>query len=152
MQFQTFIPIDPLPCPRPRVRVIKGKNGKSFGHAYYEAAYKNWTEEFLKILGTKQFTKFAGPLRVRLVLDCRKARTSKLLFPGGDVDNYAKSVLDGLTHGGIWDDDKQVVHLIVTKRWAKADKVGIYIYIDDSPEVPNDQRQEPEPVCTGSSD
>ena len=32
----------------------------------------------------------------------------------GDVDNYAKTILDGL-NGAAWEDDSQVVHLEVTK-------------------------------------
>lgn len=125
MKFQTFLPIEPLPCPRPRVAVIRGH-----GVAYYPSAYKKWVEEFVRLFDQQSFTQFTGPVRARLLLDCRKARTSKLLIPGGDVDNYAKSVLDGLTKVGMWDDDKQVESLRVTKRFAKPDApVGIHLQI-----------------------
>jgi Holliday junction resolvase RusA-like endonuclease len=36
-------------------------------------------------------------------------------FPGGDVDNFAKSALDGASV--LWVDDKQVVQLAASKRW-----------------------------------
>lgn len=38
-------------------------------------------------------------------------------YPSGDVDNYAKSALDGL-NGVVWEDDRQVVQMGATKRWA----------------------------------
>lgn len=133
MEYRTFLPIDPLPCPRPRIRVVKLKNGKSFANAYYPAEYQKWVAEFVELFKDKHIVPFDGPVRVRLCFDCRKARTSKLLIPGGDVDNYAKSVLDGLTKVGMWDDDKQVSGLLVIKRWAVPDKVvntvGIHLRI-----------------------
>lgn len=50
-----------------------------------------------------------------------KKRTDALLgcsCPSGDVDNYAKSALDGL-NSVVWDDDKQVVKLTAYKRWGE---------------------------------
>ena len=32
-----------------------------------------------------------------------------------DVDNYAKCLLDSLTHAGVWEDDGQIDRLIVTR-------------------------------------
>lgn len=43
-----------------------------------------------------------------------------------DVDNLAKSILDGAT-GIIWDDDSQVVGLIVTKRYADESKTVVTV-------------------------
>lgn len=125
-----FVPIEPIPCPRPRVAVIRGH-----GVAYYPAAYKKWVEQFVQWFDGLDYTQFEGPVRVVLQIDCRKPRTSKLRMPAPDVDNYAKAVLDGLTKVGVWADDKQVKHLTVSKRWAPDDEfVGINIHIEPVPE------------------
>jgi Holliday junction resolvase RusA-like endonuclease len=44
-------------------------------------------------------------------------------FPAGrpDVDKLARAVLDGLTEGGVLEDDGQVVSLVATKIWAHGD-------------------------------
>lgn len=50
-----------------------------------------------------------------------KKRTDALLgrsAPSGDVDNYAKSALDGL-NSVVFDDDKQVVKLTACKVWGE---------------------------------
>lgn len=35
---------------------------------------------------------------------------------GGDIDNYNKGILDGITHARVWNDDDQVVRLVMNKR------------------------------------
>jgi len=128
MEYKTFLPIDPLPCPRPRIAVINGH-----GVAYYPTAYKKWVAEFVELFKGKTIEKFDGLLSVDVVFECRKARTSKLLAPVGDIDNYVKSLLDGLTKVGVWNDDKQVVQLRAMKRFAVTDPVictvGINLHI-----------------------
>jgi hypothetical protein len=48
-----------------------------------------------------------------------RPKTGKLPSPLGDVDNYVKAPLDAITHGQLlWHDDKQVVTLLATKRYA----------------------------------
>jgi Holliday junction resolvase RusA-like endonuclease len=65
-----------------------------------------------------------------------KKRTDALFgysYPSGDVDNYAKSALDGLNNV-VWEDDKQVVQLAATKRWGEAGETVIEVrYLDDLP-------------------
>lgn len=101
---------------------------RGHGIAYYPAAYKKWVAEFTAFFNGYDREKFTGPLRVTLDVAVTKPRTSKLSMPSPDVDNYAKSVLDGLTKVGVWEDDKQVQHLTVTKAWA-AGLAGITIEI-----------------------
>lgn len=43
-----------------------------------------------------------------------------------DVDNIAKSVLDGL-NGIVWVDDKQVVKLVVKKKWSNYELIEVEI-------------------------
>lgn len=38
-------------------------------------------------------------------------------MPRGDLDNYAKSILDGLQRGGVFTNDRQVVELHVRTVW-----------------------------------
>jgi hypothetical protein len=48
-----------------------------------------------------------------------KPKTGKLPHPRGDTDNYAKAALDALTKAQlIWSDDKQIVTMHATKRYA----------------------------------
>lgn len=61
----------------------------------------------------------SGPLFVRLTSVVQKAKTSKLLWPRGDVDNYAKAPLDAITKAQVlWHDDDQVLELVTSKRFA----------------------------------
>lgn len=60
-----------------------------------------------------------------VVIQCRPTRpkTTKLRFPGPDVDNYAKSLFDSM-NGKLWTDDKMVQKLTIDKEWAEAGTPG----------------------------
>lgn len=101
----------PVPCPRPQVTRM--------GHAYYPKAYSDWR------VMAKEAMEFSGdpmpldqPMTVAIEVRADRPRTSKLAMPRGDVDNYAKSILDLLTKVRTWLDDSQVGTLVVRKRWA----------------------------------
>lgn len=85
---------------------------------YHAKPYKNWLTEAGKHLALVDYRAPEGHLTVRVTVICTRAKTSKLTTPKGDVDNYAKAVLDAITHAGIWTDDKWIVDLSVTKRFA----------------------------------
>lgn len=112
---ETFsIPIDPLPCPRPRI-ATRGK----FAHAYYPKSYKDWKDNAVELIAKqrKSSDTLTGPLHLTLYIFVTRPRTSKLPHPKPDLDNYAKSVMDALTQSSVWEDDSQVVRLEVTKAW-----------------------------------
>ena len=61
------------------------------------------------------------PVKVSIVLSADGATVhvspSDLAISGpGDLDNYAKSILDGMQKGGLFKNDKQVVELQVSVR------------------------------------
>ena len=75
-----------------------------------------------------------GNLRVGLTCCVPKPATTKRMNPLGDVDNYAKGVLDVLTKKGYWEDDMQIVELHVEKVWPEeGQSTGIYITIKELP-------------------
>lgn len=113
-----------MPSPRPRFRVI----GK-FASAYMPKKYKDHTEELVEQLQRLNAGDelFEGPLSVDLCIFVTKARTSRLLFPKPDIDNYEKTILDAITKAGnVWHDDHQVVQLNSIKLFAAEDNIPGY--------------------------
>lgn len=53
-------------------------------------------------------TKIKGEIVIEIALMTRRRLT-------GDIDNYAKSILDGIVKGGLIDDDSEVVSLSISK-------------------------------------
>ena len=75
-----------------------------------------------------------GPLAVTLAFALPRPRSlpKKVTHPAKrpDLDKLSRAVLDGLTEGGAWFDDGQVVRLYAAKRYASAeDKAGCVITI-----------------------
>jgi Holliday junction resolvase RusA-like endonuclease len=127
-------PLEPVPASRPRFRVIRPKQGGQFVHTYYDGAYKAFLEVAPKTL-PKFDSPLAGRLKVQIVLIVRRPKTTKRITPKGDVDNYAKGVLDVLTTAGLWNDDDQVAFLTVEKYFADAGVAGeIWVCVEELPE------------------
>ncbi|CAD2254884.1 RusA family crossover junction endodeoxyribonuclease [Xanthomonas arboricola pv. juglandis] len=105
-----IFPIDPVPASRPRVT--------RWG-TYHLKTYKTWLEAAGAYLKTTGVTIPEGKLHVALEFVCRKPKSTKLVTPKGDIDNYAKAPLDAITHAGIWPDDKWIESLYAIKRFAE---------------------------------
>lgn len=110
-----YIPVPPQACPRPRV-ARKGK----FISTFYPQNYYDFRDAVREYLESQPIPhKFSGPLAVCATMAVPQPKKSGLTHPKPDVDNYAKSILDSLTKAeGVWNDDDQVVSLMVYKRWA----------------------------------
>lgn len=106
---QVTIGLDPVPASRPRVT--------KWG-TYYTATYKKWKEAAAKFF-EKPEQVLTGPLAVELEVICKRPKKPTSEIPVGDVDNYAKAALDAVNDAQLWEDDKQVTQLLVTKRYAE---------------------------------
>lgn len=104
-----ILPLEPVAASRPRVT--------RWG-TFYAEPYKTYLTAAPDVLYALELPMLYGPLHVALEVVCTKARTSKLLHPRQDVDNFAKATLDALTTAGAWIDDAQVARLTVEKRFA----------------------------------
>lgn len=120
-----------MPTPRPRARVIAPKGRRPLATFYSPKNYKDWQNEVLAALKELPAEHFDGPLEVTVRCVATRPKTTKLLAPKPDVDNYAKGPLDVITKDGrIWTDDTQVVDLHVSKRWSHEDRpAGVFIFI-----------------------
>lgn len=76
------------------------------------------------------------PYRVEMWFYIRKPRTTRNPYPTaptiGDLDKLVRGVLDGLTQGGLLEDDRFVVKHAAEKEWAAAsEEPGVVIYITE---------------------
>lgn len=106
---------EPMPCPRPRACVIAGS-----ARVFNPTKYTTWKSALAGLIADARplTTSHACAIAVSIEIACTRPRTTKLDFPKPDADNYAKAVLDACTQAGVWDDDCQVAHLTVRKRWS----------------------------------
>lgn len=104
------IELAPVPAARPKVP----RNGRP----YYPKTYAAWREEAAALI-SYDGEPMAGPLAARIRMVCKRPQRPKDCIPRGDVDNFAKAVMDALTAAGAWGDDVQVVDLRITKRYAE---------------------------------
>lgn len=117
MEFKSRLRIEPIPCPRPRV-AVRGR----FAHAYYPSDYKKWLETFQSLFSEQAVPYFDAPVKVAAEFVVKKPKTTKLSTPKGDIDNYAKSLFDGLTKVNLWKDDVLISSALLTKRFAQPEE------------------------------
>jgi len=115
MRLDIKIPWKPHAKQRPRV---------ANGHAYTPKATRDAEARILAAVQAElatSFEKFDGPIAVEIglsndhfylsVTECDDYKERKLR---GDIDNYAKTILDSL-NGVVWEDDKQIGYLEMRK-------------------------------------
>lgn len=135
--------INPVPASRPRV--------SKYG-TYYLPTYKNFRNEMKALIaaGRKEapYELRTGPLKVLVACVVKKPKTTERTNPTGDVDNYAKAVLDSL-NGVLWDDDDQIVELNAMKMYAEADPFILVEISDasDKPKKPSSKKGKVSKLC-----
>ncbi len=115
-------PFDPVPASRPRVT--------RWG-TYHTKTYKAWLTEAARTLASVSLSLPETPLAIVATFVCPRAKTSKLVTPKGDLDNYIKAPLDAITHAGLWPDDKWITFIAASKRFASPQEqphTALHIY------------------------
>lgn len=114
----TVTNLNPVPASRPRVT--------RWG-TYYAKTYKNWRVQAHDVIPVNPGMPLEGNLSVDLKIIVTRPKTTKRRNPRGDIDNYAKAILDAITGEkknpkGWWNDDDQITELNLIKRFAFPDE------------------------------
>jgi Holliday junction resolvase RusA-like endonuclease len=115
---QLIIPVNPMPCPRPRL--------SRFG-VYYPAKYNRWRKEFSthvrEAMGRHNRIGATRLLRVDVELIVEQPKKTELPVPKPDIDNYMKAVFDAC-NGILWADDSQIIVCYASKAWGQRGESG----------------------------
>ena len=120
------IDIPPVVASRPRVT--------RWG-TYYGKKYTQWRKDAEETIETSMST-ITDPCVVVVEQVVEKPKTSKLSFPRGDVDNYAKAPLDAMTKKDYWTDDNLILGMFASKRFAEpgeTPRTEVSIYVHKEP-------------------
>ena len=116
MEYTFQIPIRPQVKQRPRFN----------GHAYTPKK----TREFEKILSV-YFSKIKRPISFALEIEIdfvfQKPKRAAKSYPSkGDLDNYAKAVLDSMNKR-VFEDDSQITKLTCSKKFGESDLICVKV-------------------------
>ena len=114
--FTITLPLKPKVASRPRVRK---------GHAYLEKGYAEWLDDAVVLLGLiarkQEIATAEGPLEV--IIRLREKEIEVTVLPSskytsrgklrGDIDNYAKAILDAMQKAELIVNDRQVERLTI---------------------------------------
>lgn len=110
------IPIKPIPASRPRIR--------RFGKPYFGKNYTAWRKNAAKTVDTYGGSPIASPVYVDVLFAVPRAKSSKLLVPFGDGDNFEKALYDFLVRHGYLEDDKWITSAYWRKRFLPHGETG----------------------------
>lgn len=126
-----FLPVTPNAAQRTRA-TCRGR----FAQVYKDPKYKEWLAEAVaalrEIASTEDFRAVRDrPVRIEAEVALKRPKTTKLVAPRQDNDNFEKGLWDAITSSGSWwDDDRQIVENRTTKRWAcEGEDEGYYVTI-----------------------
>jgi Holliday junction resolvase RusA-like endonuclease len=123
--YSLSLPLDPVPASRPRVT----RWGVYYGKRYTEFRKRGGEvlAEFDWSPALRTALPLLGRLRIHVVFNVVKPKTTKRVSPNGDVDNYLKTL--DILNGILWKDDTQIEIIHACKNFA--DKGSIDIHIEE---------------------
>jgi len=112
--------INPVPASRPRV--------SRYG-TYHLPTYREFRDKMKEDIESRRsdFTKSDGRLLVVVSCVVQSPKKTSRSLPRGDVDNYAKAVLDSL-NGVTWTDDDQIAILIAEKIFGDVGHIKVEVH------------------------
>lgn len=102
------IPLRPVPASRARI--------PRFGKPYFPKTYSKWRLDADEVVPEYTSTPIDFPVAVTVLFAIPRARTSQLVVPVGDGDNYEKALYDLLQRKKYLSDDKWIT---TCKGWRK---------------------------------
>lgn len=99
----------PITASRPRV--------PRFGKPYFAKTYKGWRDEAERIVPVYKGEPIDFPVSVKVLFAIPRARTSQLIVPVGDGDNFEKALYDLLQRKRYLSDDKWITTCTWRKRF-----------------------------------
>jgi len=112
-------PISPVAASRPRV----SRHG-----AYFAGPYKVFRSDCVDVIDFvlgPDFQPYDQPIKVDVELFVRRPKTTKLVMPKADIDNFLKAVFDSLNKK-LWVDDNIIQSVYATKQWAEVGEDGYF--------------------------
>lgn len=95
-----------------------------FGKPYFAKTYKKWRDTADEIVDTYTGSPIDYPVSVKVTFAIPRARTSKLIVPMGDGDNFEKALYDMLQRKGYLSDDKWITTATWKKRFLPCGEEG----------------------------
>ena len=91
------LPVKPIAASRPRI--------PRYGKPYFLKTYKKWRDDADAAIPDYKGEPVAVPVKMTVLFAIPRARTSKLIVPSGDGDNFEKGLYDMLVRRGYLLDD-----------------------------------------------
>jgi len=115
--------LKPSPASRPKVSRYGTYYGKNYTTFRRMAAV-----EIPKVIKSHAKYPLTQALVVHAIAYAEKPKSSDKDWPRGDVDNYAKAILDAC-NGLVWEDDDCIILLVTSKAWAPKAKVELHVHL-----------------------
>jgi len=88
-----------------------------YAKPYFAKTYKRWRDEAHKVVPEYTETPIDFPVTATVIFAIPRARTSKLVVPMGDIDNFEKALYDLLQRKKYLLDDKWITTTACRKRF-----------------------------------
>lgn len=116
LPLEVVIPVKPIAASRPRI--------PRYGKPYFAKTYKRWRDDSATAVGVYAGTPIQCPTRATVLFAIPRAKSSKLIVPSGDGDNFEKALYDFLQRQRFVADDKWITSAFWAKRFLPHGQVG----------------------------